>query len=119
MFHGYSLMFGESYLGRRVLDALMVIDLLIAEGAREVHLYGRGQGALIALFAALEQPHVGSVTLKHLPPRYEDWVRAPLVEWPAANVLWGALRHLDLDDCVRALGDRVRFLEPQGVELPE
>ena len=34
MFHGHGLMLGESYLGRRVLDVLMVMDLLQREGAQ-------------------------------------------------------------------------------------
>ncbi|MEA3407798.1 MAG: hypothetical protein U9R48_06940, partial [Chloroflexota bacterium] len=39
MFHGHSLLFGESYLGRRVLDVLQTIDLLVNEGAQAIHLY--------------------------------------------------------------------------------
>ena len=53
MFHGHGLMLGQSYLGRRLHDVLSTLDLLVAAGARRVRLYGRGQGALLALYAAL------------------------------------------------------------------
>jgi len=112
MLHGHGILFGESYLGRRVLDALTTIDLLAAEGAQEVHLYGRGQGALLALFAALLHHRVVSVALRNAPGSYLEWAHAPLVSWPAANFLRGVLRFFDLDDCVRALGDKVTVTEP-------
>ncbi|HOL67678.1 MAG TPA: prolyl oligopeptidase family serine peptidase, partial [bacterium] len=50
MCHGFGLMLGESYLGRRVFDVLRTLDLLGHLGAKEIHLSGRGQGALLALF---------------------------------------------------------------------
>ena len=114
LFHGHGVLFGESYLGRRVYDALRTLDLLVAEGAREVHLYGRGQGALIALFTAMLHPQVVAVTLKNGPQSYSEWAHAPLVSWPSANFLRGVLHHFDLDDCLRALGDKVTVLEPWG-----
>ena len=117
MFHGHTMMFGESYLGRRVYDTLRTLDLLVAEGAGEVHLYGRGQGALIALFAAMLHPKVVAVTLKDGPRSYAEWAQAPLVSWPAANFLRGVLHHFDLDDCLRALGDKVTVIEPWGPDM--
>ena len=117
MFHGHDLMFGESYIGHRVHDVLSTIDLLLSQGARDIHLHGRGQGALIALFAALLHPQVTSVTLKNAPRSYHEWAHATLVEWPAANFLSGVLRFFDLQDCVRALGDRVTTLEPWDARM--
>jgi hypothetical protein len=117
MFHGHGILFGESYLGRRVLDVLKTLDLLVAEGASEVHLYGRGQGALLALFAALLHPKVVKVTLKNGPRAYREWVHAPIVDWPAANFLRGCLCFFDLDDCVQALGDRVTISEPWDARM--
>ncbi len=52
MLHGHGPMFAP-HLGRRVYDVLATIRLLAGEGAEEVELIGRGQGALLALFAAL------------------------------------------------------------------
>ena len=117
MFHGHGLLLGESYLGRRVYDLLRTIDLLADQGAGKVHLYGRGQGALLALCAGLLHPATGRVVLKNAPLSFAEWTRAPLVSWPAANVLRGALRHFDLPDLYRALGRRLQLIEPWGPEM--
>lgn len=117
MFHGHALLFGQSYLGRRVFDACRTLDLLKAEGAKTVHLYGRGQGAILALFVALLRDEVATVTLKNGPVSYREWTQAPLVAWPAANFLLGALRLFDLPDLVRELGDRVHVVEPWGPDM--
>jgi len=117
MFHAYGLMLGQSYLGRRVYDVLCTMDLLVVEGARVIHLYGRGQGALLALFAAFFHERVVSVTLKHGPQSFIEWAQTPLVTWPAANFLRGVLKLCDLPDYMRVLGDRVRIIEPWGPDL--
>ena len=117
MYHGYGLLFGESYLGRRVHDVLSTVDLLVSEGARDIHLYGRGQGALLALFAALLHRRIRQVVLKNLPLSYDDWTRVPLVAWPAANFPRGVLHHFDLPDCIRALGKRVTLQQPWGPDM--
>ena len=117
LFHGHALMLGESYLGRRVHDALTTIDLLVGEGARKVHLYGRGQGALIALYTALLHDRSGTVTLRNSPLSYTAWCKTPLVAWPAANFLRGALRYFDLPDLYRALGKRLSLVEPWGPDM--
>lgn len=117
MFHGFHLLLGESYLGRRVHDALTVIDLLVGEGAKRVHLYGRGQGALIALFAAILHPRVQQTNLKNLPPSFEQWARTPVVAWPSANMVRGILKEMDIPDCLRALGSKVKCIEPWGPDM--
>jgi cephalosporin-C deacetylase-like acetyl esterase len=117
MFHGHGLLLGRNYLGRRVHDVLAVLNLLRNQGAQTIHLYGRGQGTILALFASLLQPGVASLTLKNGPPSYESWVKAPLVSWPAANCLHGVLRHFDLPDCLELLGDRVQVIEPWGPDM--
>ena len=116
MFHGYALLFGESYLGRRVHDILTVAELLLAEGAREVTLCGRGQGALIALLAAVVDGRC-QVVLKNAPLRCQDWLETPVVGWPSASFVRGLLHHLDLPDCIRALGPRVRLIAPWGADM--
>ena len=114
MFHGHGVLFGESYLGRRVHDVLSVMDLLVHEGTEKILLYGRGQGALLALFAGLLHDRVSSVTLKNGPLSYRAWTRAPLVAWPSANFLRGALKTFDLPDCIRAIEEKVQIIEPWG-----
>jgi pimeloyl-ACP methyl ester carboxylesterase len=117
MLHGHGILFGESYLSRRVHDVLSTLDLLAGQGARKVRLYGRGQGAVIALFAALLHRKVTKVTLKNAPLSYAEWAHSILVQWPAANVPKGVLRHFDLPDCVRALGRRVKLVEPWNPDM--
>ena len=117
MFHGFGILLGESYLGRRVHDVLSTMDLLVHEGAKEIHLYGRGQGALLALFAGLLHDNTASVTLKNAPPSYSSWAHAPLVDWPSADFLRGALKVLDLPDCMEALGNKLTLVEPWGPDM--
>ena len=117
MFHGHALLLGESYLGRRVYDLLRTIDLLVDQGARKVQLYGRGQGALLALCAGLLHPATGHITLQNAPLSFAEWTCAPLVSWPAANFPRGVLHHFDLPDLYRALGRRLSLIEPWGPEM--
>jgi len=117
MVHGYYHMLGESYAGRRVFDVLRTVDLLASLGAREILLTGRGQGALLALYTALLDERITHATLVNGPTSYAEWVATPLVEWPAANVVTGALEFYDLPDAVRALGARVTVQEPWGPRM--
>jgi len=112
MYHGHGLLFGESFLGRRVFDVLRTLDLLASAGVRAVDLHGRGQGALLAAYAALLAPGlVKTVTLRHAPVSYHAWATAPVVYWPAANFPRGVLKHFDLPDVYRALGSRLKLVD--------
>lgn len=117
LLHGHGLMFGESYLGRRVLDVLSTLNLLYNEGAQEVRLYGRGQGAILALFAGLLDPRVAKVVLKNAPASFQEWATVPIVQWPATNVVPGVLKHLDVADCLRVLGERAQVVDPWGPDM--
>jgi len=117
MMHAYGGMLGQSYLGRRVWDVLRTMDLLHHEGAQTIHLYGRGQGAILAALAGLLHPQSGSVTLKNGSTSFLEWTQTPYVAWPAANCLFGVLEVCDLPDVIRALGDRVRCIEPWDAEM--
>ncbi|MCW8129329.1 MAG: prolyl oligopeptidase family serine peptidase [Planctomycetota bacterium] len=113
MFHGHGLLFGESFLGRRVFDVLRTLDLLVSHGVREVDLVGVGQGAHLAAYAALLAPKtVRSARLVHAPVSYLSWATAPVVAWPAANFPRGVLAKYDLPDVYRALGRKLTLAEP-------
>ncbi|MBN1582786.1 MAG: acetylxylan esterase [Anaerolineae bacterium] len=114
MFHAYGLMLGQSYLGRRIHDLLCVLDLLVHEGAEAVHLFGRGQGAILTLFAALFHDRVASVTLKDAPRSLFEWTQTPYVTWPAANFVRGMLNLCDLPDLLDLLGERVEIVDHWG-----
>jgi dienelactone hydrolase len=117
MLHGQGILFGESYMGRRVFDLLRTLELLCAAGAKDIRLYGRGQGALLALFAGVLHPAVTRIELRHGPSCYRDWIRAPLVAWPAANFLRGVLRSFDLPDLMDLVQDRLTVSEPWGPDM--
>lgn len=112
MHDGYAMLLGETFVGRRTHDVLRTMDLLAAEGARKIHLIGRGQGAILALFASLLHKSAGRVTLKNGPLSYHEWTQVPLVHWPFACIPRGILKRLDLPDCIRALGKRVALIQP-------
>ncbi|MEO6052385.1 MAG: hypothetical protein ABIP97_00075, partial [Chthoniobacterales bacterium] len=114
MYKTCSYLFGETYIGSRVHDVLSVIDLLIAEGATGVHLYGRGQGSIAALFASVLHPKVTHTTLKNYPKSFAEWATAPLLKWPGANIVKGILKVTDIPECLNALGSKITLSEPWG-----
>ena len=114
MFHAYGSMLGQSYLGRRVYDVLCVLDLLAHEGAESIHLFGRGQGAILALFAALFHDRVASVTLKDAPHSFFEWTQTPYVTWASSNFVPGILELCDLPDILEQLGDRAQIVDYWG-----
>ena len=103
MLHGFGVMFGESYLGRRVYDVLRTLDLLVAEGARRVHLHGRGNGALLALFAGLLHESVVSVEEHEGLESYRSWLTDAVPGWSSACAVRGILRYADLPELREAL----------------
>ena len=119
MCNGYGLMLGQSFLGRRVHDVLSTLDLLAYEGAEKVHLYGRGQGAIHALFAGFLHSAVTTVTLKNYPLSYHAWTQTPLVSWPTANIPRGVLTSFDLPDLMDALGKKLALIQPWESDMGE
>ena len=117
MCNGYGLLLEQSFFGRRVHDVLSAIDLLIHEGAKKVHLYGRGQGALHALFAGFLHSKTGTVTLKNCPLSYHAWTQTPLVNWPHSNIPHGVLTSFDLPDLMRTLGNKLVLVQPWGPDM--
>jgi dienelactone hydrolase len=117
MCNGYGLLLGQSFLGRRVYDLLCTLDLLVAEGAKKIHLYGRGQGAIHALFASILHNKVAFVTLKNGPLSYQSWTQTPLVHWPNANIPRGVLKTFDLPDIIRAMGTKISLIQPWDAHM--
>lgn len=118
MHHGYGVLLSQSYLGRRVFDVLRTLDLLRSEGAQSVELVGRGQGALLAAYAALLAPKtVNSVTLINAPRSYLEWATTPIVRWPAANFPRNVLRNFDLPEIYRVLAPKLKMIAPWNAEM--
>ncbi|UCD52439.1 MAG: hypothetical protein JSW27_07340, partial [Phycisphaerales bacterium] len=81
----------------------------------EVHLVGKGWGALPATFAAVLSDHVTQVTLKNALTSYSDIAQSRNYDWPLATLIPDVLASFDLPDCYRALeAKHVRQIEPYG-----
>ncbi len=103
MYSNHGLMLREPYCGRRVHDVLRVIDLFKAKGYEEVHLVGRGLGAISATFAAVVHPLVTRVTLHNALLSYHELAQTPRYAWPFSSMVFGVLENFDLPDCLREL----------------
>ena len=107
-------MLDEPYLGRRVHDVLSVLDLMAANGCKDVHLAGRGLGAITATFAGCLHTVVKRVTLHNAPTSYGDMMRHPVTEWPRSAMASCLLRRFDLPDCYELLrrNKHLRMIDP-------
>ena len=74
-------------LSQRTFDILRVIQLLNSAGHKEIHLAGKGWGALPAAFAAVLSPSVTQVTLKNALTSFHDLAIHEDHQWPAAVML--------------------------------
>jgi dienelactone hydrolase len=114
----HSIMLDRPYAGQRTHDVLRVLDWLKANGHEEVHVAGKGWGAIPATFAALLGEGVKQVTLKNALTSYGDIAESEDYHWPLALLVPGVLEKFDLPDCYRALaGKRLRQIEPWGAAM--
>ncbi|MCM8777991.1 MAG: hypothetical protein NC905_07030, partial [Candidatus Omnitrophica bacterium] len=117
MLKAYGLMLGKSYLGQRVYDVLIVLNLLKDKGAREIYLYGRGQGSIIALFTAILYKDIKKLVLKNYPPSFYEWTQVPSVRWPDANFPPSILKYTDIPEILEALKGKVELIELWGPDM--
>lgn len=111
----HSIMLDRPYVGQRTHDVLCVLDWLASFGHTEVHLAGRGWGALPATFAALLANEVTQVTLKNALTSYSAVAESEAYDWPLSALPFGVLAHFDLPDVYRALEKKgLRQIEPRG-----
>ena len=109
----HGVMLDYPYVGQRTHDVLRVIDWLKSYGHTEVHLVGKGWGALPATFASLLSTDVKQVTLKNALTSYSHVAEAEDYSWPLGTLLPGVLRAFDLPDCYRALeAKQLKQIEP-------
>lgn len=100
---GHALMLDRPYIGQRTHDLLRVLDWVGSFGCRDVHLAGKGWGAIAATFAALLHANVRRVTLKGAPLSFAEIAETEDYHWPLAVFPPGVLKSFDLPDCYRAL----------------
>ncbi len=109
---GHALMLDYPYVGQKTFDVLRVLDWLESYGHEEIHLVAKGRGAIPATFAAVLARGVRAVTLKNGLTSYTDLALAEYYHCPLSCIVPDVLRRLDLPDCYRALGQRLRQIDP-------
>jgi pimeloyl-ACP methyl ester carboxylesterase len=115
LYASHGVMSGYPYAGQRTHDVLQVLEWLASAGHEDVHVAGKGFGAIPAAFAAVVSPRVTRVTLKNALTSYADVAEADDYRWPLSALVPGILRTFDLPDCYRALEPkRLRQIEPRG-----
>jgi len=114
-----AMMWNESYCGRRVHDLLSTLDLFVANGCRQIHLVGRGLGAVTATFAAVLHPLVKQVTLHNALLSYHELTQDDRYQWPFSTLVHGILQRLDLPDCLRELAatKRLGIVDPWNARM--
>jgi dienelactone hydrolase len=109
----HSIMFDYPYIGQKTYDVIRVVDLLTAVGYNEIHLAGKGWGALPATYAALLSENVSQITVKNALTSYNDIIESEDYDWPLSALLPGVLKSFDLPDCYRELSSKkLRQIEP-------
>ncbi|TWU12106.1 Acetyl xylan esterase (AXE1) [Symmachiella macrocystis] len=115
----HSLMLDRPYLGQKTFDVLRVLDWLASLGHTDIHLVGRGWGALAATFAAVISDQVKQVTLKNALTSYADIAESEHYNWPLSALLPNVLAQVDLPDCYSELNSKnLRRIDSWGAEPP-
>ncbi|MCM8789256.1 MAG: prolyl oligopeptidase family serine peptidase, partial [Candidatus Omnitrophica bacterium] len=96
-------MFGESYLGKRIYDALAVIELLKSKGCEQINLFGNGQGAIIGLFVSFFSDVVKCAYLRNLPESFRALASAKSTNLPCASLPYGILKIADIPEIVELI----------------
>jgi dienelactone hydrolase len=111
----HSIMLDRPYIGQRTYDVLRVLDWLGSIGYDEVHLIGKGWGALPATFAAVLSERVKQVTLKNALTSYQEVAESQDYTWPLSTLVPNVLSVFDLPDCYKALQPKtLRQIDPWG-----
>jgi dienelactone hydrolase/pimeloyl-ACP methyl ester carboxylesterase len=118
MYASYGKMLDEPYPGMRVYDIIRTLDFMAEYGYDEVHLVGRGWGAIPAALAALLDERVTQVTLRHAPISWSEMTETEMQQWPLSTMLPGALQKFDLPDVYRELASKsLQLAQPMSAEF--
>lgn len=99
----HSVMLDEPYLGQKTFDVLRVLEWLKANGHTDIHLIGRGWGALPATFAGLFSPQVKQVTLKNALTSFSEIAETEHYDWPLSTLVPNVLAVFDMPECYAEL----------------
>jgi pimeloyl-ACP methyl ester carboxylesterase len=108
-------MLDRPFVGARTFDVLRILQLLKSAGHDQIHVVAKGWGTLPALFAALLDPDIRKITLKHPLESYSALLKAEDYRWPYATMLPGVISQFDLPDCYAELRARdLTLIAPWG-----
>ena len=93
-------MLGESLVGRRVHDALCVLDLLGETGARAITLVAKGNAAIIATLAGALHPKVKQLDLVSPAESFYEMTQKPISPALFSNVVPNFLKNFDWTDFI-------------------
>lgn len=97
-FATYGLLLGESYIGRRTYDVLCTIELLAANGAKDITLTCSGIGAIPALFAAVLTTHKVKFVPDEKITTFAENCLSHVPDYPQSMILKGILKFTDVDE---------------------
>ncbi len=102
----YQLSMKAILLGRTLLGMQLAEVLGALNGASDVHLYARGNAAVLALHAAYLSPQITKLTLDGMPLSYMALVQAKLHRNPVEIIVPGVLQDYDLPDLAAGIAPR-------------
>lgn len=111
----HSLMLGWPYVGQKTFDLLTVLAWMKSCGRQEVHLVGKGRGAIPVAYAALLSEVVKQVTLKNTLQSYAALATTERYTWPLSVMVPNALNSngFDLPWCYQELQTKkLRSVDP-------
>ena len=104
-----AILVGKTMAGMQTGDVLAAFDWLAARpdvDPRRVAVIGKGNGGVLALFAAALEPRIAKVASEKAPASYMEIVRAKMHEGIIGIVVPGVLRDFDLPDVEASLKPR-------------
>ena len=104
-----ALLVGKTLAGMQTGDVLRAFDYLSARSdvdPKRIAIVGRGNGAVLALYAAALEPRIAKIGLINRPESYMNIVQAKMYEGIVDIVVPGVLHDFDLPDLEAALRPR-------------
>lgn len=108
-----ALLVGTTTAGMQTGDVLRAFDYLNARpdvDAKRIAVIGKGNGGVLALYAAALEPRIAKVACEKSPVSYMEIVRAKMPEGILDIVAPGVLRDFDLPDVAASLKPRAVWL---------
>jgi cephalosporin-C deacetylase-like acetyl esterase len=104
-----AILVGKSMAGMQTSDVLRAFDWLAARpdvNVKRIAIIGKGNGGVLALYAAALEPRIAKVASEKAPASYMDIVRAKMHAGIIGIVVPGVLRDFDLPDVAASLKPR-------------